>query len=590
MSSERIPAQPGLLPRKTPQTKRQFLQLLGAQHKNARTSFEAHWRELGEFFRPRRTRFTTSDRNRGDKRSQKIIDSTAVYAARTLASGMMSGITSPARAWFKMALSDTALMELDTVKQWAEEVRERMAAVMLRSNFYSTLPTFYSDLGVFGTTCQLVEEDDVDVIRCTHFAIGEYWLGLNSKQQVRSFMREFQMSTRQIVERFGQRIGDSYSVENLSIAVQNAWTTGALETMHDVAFHIYENHEHDPSKLHSKYKQFGACYYEMGGENTKLLEESGFDECPVMAIRWEVTTGDVYATDCPGMTALADNKELQFSRKMGAQAIEKAVKPPMIAPATMKNAALTQIPGGVSYVDETSDKKFRPAIDTSGFRLDWLAAWIADLKQSIDKAFFVDMFLLISNIEKSNTTATEILEKKEEKLLTLGPVLTQVDVGFLDPFFARLFGIMTRKGLLPDPPPELHGKVFHVEYESIMAQAQRAQGRSGVEALAVFALNLAKIDQASLDKIDTDEMIDTYSTMAGTPPAIIRSDEKVQSMRKARADAAQQQQAAQQAEQMAGAAHKLAGADTGGKNALTDLLSSAQAGNGLGADSPQGGL
>jgi hypothetical protein len=49
----------------------------------------------GGFIDPRSTRFLTTERNNGSKRNTRIVDPTASKAARTLQSGMLSGITSP---------------------------------------------------------------------------------------------------------------------------------------------------------------------------------------------------------------------------------------------------------------------------------------------------------------------------------------------------------------------------------------------------------------------------------------------------------------------------------------------------------------
>ncbi|WP_227646376.1 portal protein, partial [Klebsiella pneumoniae] len=87
-----------------------YLKHLG-QLKNERTSFEEHWRELAEFIDPRSTRFLTTERNNGSKRNTRIVDPTASKAARTLQSGMLSGITSPTRPWFKLATPDPEMMQ-----------------------------------------------------------------------------------------------------------------------------------------------------------------------------------------------------------------------------------------------------------------------------------------------------------------------------------------------------------------------------------------------------------------------------------------------------------------------------------------------
>ncbi|WP_404855555.1 portal protein, partial [Escherichia coli] len=134
-----------------------------AQLKNERTSFEPHWRDLSDFINPRGSRFLVSDVNRDDRRNTKIVDPTGSMAQRILSSGMMSGITSPARPWFKLATPDPDMMDYGPVKVWLEVVQRRMNEVFNKSNLYQSLPVMYASLGTFGTAAMAVLEDDQDV-------------------------------------------------------------------------------------------------------------------------------------------------------------------------------------------------------------------------------------------------------------------------------------------------------------------------------------------------------------------------------------------------------------------------------------------
>ena len=58
-----------------------------------RASFLAQWKEIASFILPRRPRFSITDVNKGDRRNQQIIDSTATEAVGVLAAGLMAGIT-----------------------------------------------------------------------------------------------------------------------------------------------------------------------------------------------------------------------------------------------------------------------------------------------------------------------------------------------------------------------------------------------------------------------------------------------------------------------------------------------------------------
>ncbi|EBU6370406.1 phage tail protein, partial [Salmonella enterica subsp. enterica serovar Enteritidis] len=174
-----------------------------AQLKNERTSFESHWRDLSDFINPRGSRFLTSDVNRDDRRNTKIVDPTGSMAQRILSSGMMSGITSPARPWFKLATPDPDMMDYGPVKIWLEVVQRRMNEVFNKSNLYQSLPVMYASLGTFGTGAMAVLEDDQDVIRTMPFPIGSYYLANSPRGSVDTCIRQFSMTVRQMVQEFG---------------------------------------------------------------------------------------------------------------------------------------------------------------------------------------------------------------------------------------------------------------------------------------------------------------------------------------------------------------------------------------------------
>ena len=132
-----------------------------------RQSWFQHWRELSDNILPRRGQFLSSpgQSDRGRKLNGKMLDSTGTLAARTLASGLMSGVTSPARPWFRLTVGDPALSQAPGVRLWLDRVQEAMLRVFARSNLYNALATVYEELGVFGTGALLILEDDEDIVR-----------------------------------------------------------------------------------------------------------------------------------------------------------------------------------------------------------------------------------------------------------------------------------------------------------------------------------------------------------------------------------------------------------------------------------------
>jgi len=539
-----------------------------------RSTWIFHWKDLSQTTSPRSARFLKTDRNRGDVRATNIMNNTATMALRILTSGMMSGITSPARPWFKLRTADPDLNEVGPVRIWLDNAEKVMSGIFLKSNLYTSLPVVYKDLGLYGTSCMVVMEDADSVIWCQNFPIGSYMLGTNEKGKVDSVYRQYMMTPGQIVKQFGrpkttengdaplQHAGpvpadDEIDWSNISPAVKNAYLNGNKDAWFDVVHVIEPNQNPDPRKLDAKFKPYLSVYYEAGAPPETFLSISGFNEFIAVAPRWEVTGEDVYGTS-PGMEALGDNRTLQLKEKRGAQLLDKFTNPAMVAPSTMRNKASSVLPGDVTYVDQMANGQgFSPAYQIPNPHTQELAASVQRDEARIRTAFYSDLFLMIANDEREGITATEIAAKQEEKLLALGPVYLRLNDELLDPLVERTFAIMLRNQMLPPAPPQMQGQELTVEYISIMAQTMKAIGMSGIEKVSAYAVGLLQADPTVADVVDFDEAVRSYADMAGTPPKVIRDQVVVAQMRAQRQQQMQQQAQMQAMQQAADGIHKL---------------------------------
>ncbi|MBW5948300.1 portal protein [Klebsiella pneumoniae] len=551
------------------ETLKEQLQKQQAQLTNDRSSFDPHWRELSDFINPRGSRFLVTDVNRDDRRNTKIVDPTATLAARTLSSGMMSGITSPARPWFKLATPDPDMMDYGPVKLWLEVVQRRMNEVFNKSNIYQSLPLLYASLGNYSTGAMAVLEDDSDVIRTMMFPIGSYYMANSARGSVDTCFRKFSMTVRQLVMEFG--------LNNVSDSVKGMWDSGNYESWIEVIHAVCPNIDRDTAKLNSKNKPVKSVYYEVGGDSDKLLRESGFDEFPIMAPRWEVNGEDVYGSSCPGMIALGQVKALQLEQKRKSQLIDKATNPPMVGPSSLRNQRVSLLPGDITYIDQvTGQEGFKPAYLVNPNTADLLAD-IQDTRQIINSAYFVDLFMMLQNINTRSMPVEAVIEMKEEKLLMLGPVLERLNDECLNPLIDRTFSIMARKNLLPPPPDVLQGMPLRIEYISVMAQAQKSIGLSSLSSTVGFIGQLAQAKPEALDKLNVDQAIDAFAEMSGVSPTVIVPQEQVEQVREQRAQQQQQQQMVAMGMAAAQGAKTLSEAQTADPSVLTALSNAAGA-------------
>jgi hypothetical protein len=556
------------------ETRRQRYRKRLAQLKSERASWDTHWSDIIDYVMPRRGNVRgdqTATANRGDKRQQLILDGTATRDLGTLASGLMTGVTSPARPWFNLATPDKDLNDWAPAKRWLEAVRDRMGELFRSSNLYNCLPEHYRDLGGIGTAAMGAFEDDKDVFRFYPYPTGEYWLATDSRRVVDTFYRTFAMTVRQLVQEYG--------FDACSTKVQADYRAGSTERMVLVTQVIEPNEQYDAKRLHARYKRFASCHYEEGCEEDKLLRESGFDEFPILAPRWTTIGPNVYG-ESPLMDVLPDVKALQVLERRKAQGIEKQVDPPLLAPADLANGSIDTRPGRVNYYDRRAGaggQQIAPLYQVQ-FDLRELRADIAEKQRVVHDSLYASLFLMLAmDARNQPPTAEEIKARQEEKLLALGPVLERLNDELLDPLIGRCFAIMAKRDLLPPPPEELQGLPLGVEYVSVMAQAQKLVGLGAQERLIGHIGNLAALGFTdALDKVDIDREIDEYADKVGASARIVRSADEVAKIRQNRAAMQQRQQAMANMQAAAKSARDLAAAPLDSDNALTAIAGGRQ--------------
>lgn len=528
-----------------------------------RTGWEHQWRDIADYVVPRKGRFgsaATWETESGQRRGGKIIDATATRAVRVLAAGMQGGLTSPARPWFRLRLADRELMEFGPVRAWLDDAEKCIYNALARSNFYQSIHGMYTELGAFGSADLYHETDAGRIMSFTCLTCGEYAWATNAHGTVDTVVRRSMMTARQMAERYGEQ-SLSRTTRRKLVKEPHAFA--------EVVHLVMPRRDRDPARRDNRNMPWASVVFEASGDAREVLHEGGYEEFPHLCARWDVTGADVYGRS-PGMDALPDVKMLQEMAKSQLLAVHKVVTPPMRVPTGYKQR-LNLIPGAQNYVNPNQPEalaplyQINPDIQAVTYKID-------DVRRSIREGFFNDLFLMFAQDGRSNVTAAEIMERSQEKLLMLGPVIERYQTEILDPLINRSFGILFRRGMLPPVPPELAGEDMTIEYVSALAQAQKQAAAGAIRQLAADAGRLSAVAPQVLDKIDFDQCIDELAAISGAPARIIRSDDEVRRVREQAREAAAQQAQLEQMLRLAGSAKDLAGAQTGQGNALELLL------------------
>jgi hypothetical protein len=227
-------------------------------------------------------------------------------------------------------------------------------------------------------------------------------------------------------------------------------------------------------------------------EDGTLLRQSGYYEFPVVCARWETKNPSESYGRGPGWKCLGDVKMLQKMQKAKLVALDKNTNPPVVVSSSVQGE-VNLLPGGITRSNSLTDAAIKPAYQVQT-DLEALDRAIEQVRQTIRAHFFADVFVMLSSQDAPQMTATEVAERRQEKMLLLGPVLQRLKTELLDPLIERAYFILLRQGVLPPEPEYLKGLSMHVEYISTIAQAQRASLLEPLAQAVQWTAQLAQLD------------------------------------------------------------------------------------------------
>jgi hypothetical protein len=534
-----------------------------------------NWSDLAQFEVPRRSIWLTQSAGgwptannmlRGQEINQAIIDPTGTYAIRICAGGMVTGLASPSRPWFDIVTSDKR-HELDhDSRVWIDEHKDRVYQVLANSNFYNSFAQECEDEIVFGTSPSICYDDLTDIVRFYNPAVGEYYVACNGTLRVDTLGRVFVMTIGQMASFFG--------ADNLPPEIRSLWNQGGSQIDSErIVGHLIEPNFEIQGDKETKIPgafTYRETYWVYGIGSKQPLALTGFRECPFTVGRWATQSNDAYGRSV-GMDVLPDIIQLQVETRRKAEALEKNVRPPLIADMSMKNQPSSQVAGAVTYVPQLNGGVGMKSLYQQQFNLADITADIQQLQGRIKMGFFNDLFMALSQnaqMPDAKITAYQSAAIVQERMAVLGPVI-ESKLENLRMKLKRVWAIMERRGLIDAKPAGLRGIPLGIEFVSALALAQKAAALGGIERMVALLGNLAAEFPDSKDNLDTDSLINLTNQLLGNPSRILRGPEMVAQMRQQRAQQQQQMQNAQMAEHAANVAST--GADAANTMANTSV-------------------
>ena len=506
--------------------------------KAQRQNWETHWQEVADYMQPRKADVTKT-RSKGDKRTELIFDSSPIQAVELLAASLHGMLTNPSTPWFSLRFKDSSLEMEDEAKLWLENATEVMYTAFNRSNFQQEIFELYHDLITFGTAAMFIQEDNQDILKFSTRHINEIFIAEDDKGGIDTVYRKFKLSVRAAIQQFGDKVSSDIKMQSAKDPYNE------VEMLHVV----YPRSDYNPKLKDTDNMPFESVYIEM--KNGNELSVSGFQEFPFVVPRYLKASHEIYGRS-PAMTALPDVKMLNEMSKTTIKAAQKQVDPPLLVPDDGFLLPVRTVPGGLNFYRSGTRDRIEPlnigANNPLGLNME------EQRRTAIRNVFYVDQLMMQQGPQM---TATEVIQRNEEKMRLLGPVLGRLQSELLKPMIDRCFAILLRNNQFAQAPEFLSGQDIEIEYVSPLAKAQKGTELSSITRAIEILGSLANVAPV-FDYINFDALVKHVADLVGVPQKVLKLQSQVNAEREEAAQAAQQQQQMAQMQQVAQAAGDVA--------------------------------
>jgi hypothetical protein len=494
--------------------------------KGARNNWDEYWQDLAEYFIPNKDD-VYGYRMDGEKKHNKLYDSTSIHSLEMLSSSLHGMLTNPASVWFGLSTGNSKLDTETTVNEYLQTCTRIMIETLNQSNFQEEIHETYLDLGGIGTTVLEIEEDEETDVRFRSSPIYSSYISENEKGVVDKLYRCFKWSLRNIKAKFGDEVFKKH------MDLQTQFEKDP-ELKEEIIFAIYP---HTDEKKAKKGK-FEACFCLR--KHHEILLEKEYHSWPFAVPRWTKLNHEVYGR-CPAMKCLPDVKMLNAVMKTTIRGMQKVVDPPLMVPDSGFLLPINTTPGGNNFYRTGMKDRIEPFPVAA--RPDVGLDFVENIRSRVRESFFWDQLQLIN---QRDMTATEVMQRTDERLRFLGPILGRLNNELLKPIIDRVFDILQRRGRFPKPPQELKGNAnLKIIYTSQIAKAQRTGEANTLIKVLQACGPMLEVQPDMLDNINGDEVLRYNANIFGLPHEMLNDPKRVKETRKARSEA---QAAAQQAQ------------------------------------------
>ena len=508
-----------------------------------RNTFAGQWEEVSELIRPndRNTFFYGNFNWPGQKKTDRQVDATGMMANGRFGAICDSLLTPRNSLWHGLKADNPYLMKQRGVRLWYEAVVRALFHYRYQweSNFTSQNQSNYQVLGAYGTMAMAVDEFDYTQqseptpgLRYRSIPLGQIYFRENHQGLLDGFCWWHKRTAQQIM----QIAGPEYFPEVLRPALEKK-----SPMLFNLLHRVVPNLALERGRLGARGKPFSSFLLSMEGK-CLLRAEGGYRRLPVIGSRYDQAPDEIYGRG-PAMAVLPALKTLNAEKRTFLKQGHRITDPVLftnddgVVDASLRPGALNK--GGVN-----ADGKLMVAALPTG-TLAMNKEMMEEERNLINDAFLVSLFQIMT--ESPQMTATEVIERTNEKGILIAPTVGRQQSEYLGPLIMREIDVLQSQHLLPPMPAVMHearGQFRHqIEYTSPLAKAMKAQEAAGFVRTVETVKELVNItgDPSLLDPFDFDVATPEIAQIQSVPERWMADDAKIAQKRKARAQQQEQQ-------------------------------------------------
>jgi hypothetical protein len=495
------------------------------------------YQDTSDYIYPMESQITTH--RAGGQAHPDIVDTTAVFDAQDMASGLSSTMVPPGQPFFTIESSDSDANELDENKRYLSLASEKTHEAIWGSNFLMQFDEFLKSWVIFGEGCLFNEWSTKDIVlNFREFTAGSFHYREDYQRIPDTFIEKFELTARQAMQQFGE---DKLPQEITSLANDPLKSETPVEFIHVCR----PRKNRDPEAIDTANMAWEDVFVEVSQK--KLIDDTGgFETFPYHIGRWAKSAKESRGRGV-GVYILPQVRGLNMMKKDLIECGNRHNNPPSeIGPGV--EGILDFSPRGLNYVSTMNS--IRPLTSMAG-NFPYTAEMIASERSEIHRAFMIDVFNQLSMIPPERATTMEINERLKEGLRRLATPVGRLIAEVMDKLVTRSYLLLVSNGRLPEPPPELQGKGIKVNYTSFLVLMLRQYQANAFVRWIQLVSEAEAVFPGVKDNVDADIAIRDMADTFGVKVTHKRSLKKVDEIRQQRASLLEQQQQMEMQQQAA---------------------------------------